>query len=167
MSTHTKSKLYILIIGILLVTNIVMLFFFLNKDEKGRGKGRDANQDRRAMMRDFLQKQIGFDTVQLVKYDTLSKEFKEKSKISFDSLRSNKEVQFKELGTKGFSETAIDSIVNKSAENQKKMEWQMIDHFATIRKICTAEQQPKFDSLFYKIWSKKKKPDEKKADEKK
>jgi len=166
MSTPTKSKLYILIIGILLITNIVMLFFFLNKDA-GRSGRHNANPDRRAMMRDFLQNQVGFSTEQIQQYDTLSKQFKAKTQNTPDSLRGNKEEQFKVLGTKGFSESAIDSIVNKSAENQKIMELQMMNHFVSIRKLCTAEQQPKFDSLFYKIWGKKKRPDDKKPEEKK
>ncbi|MEI9957691.1 MAG: hypothetical protein WDM90_15640 [Ferruginibacter sp.] len=108
------------------------------------------------MMRDFLQNQVGFNAQQIQDYDTLSKQFKIKTQNNPDSLRGNKEEQFKVLGIKGFSESTIDSIVNKSFENQKIMELQMMNHFVSIRKLCTAEQLPKFDSLFYKIWSKKK-----------
>ena len=162
MSTQTKSKLYLLIIGILLVTNIAMLFFFMgNKDEGTRG-GNRGGYDRGAMMRDFLQKEIGFNDAQLQQYDTLSKQRKEKMKADIEALKNSKEEQFKELGTRGFSDSAIAVLINQSAEKQKMMELHMMNHFATIRKICTAEQQPKFDSLFYKIWNKKKKPDEKK-----
>lgn len=160
MSTQAKSKLYLLIIGILLFTNIAMLYFFLNKkcDEKKPGR----SNDRGAMMKEFLQKEIGFNEVQLKLYDTLSKQRKEKMKADFEALKTGKEQQFKELGTKGFSDSAINEIVSKSAEKQKIMELQMLNHFAAIRQICTAEQQSKFDSLFYTIWNKKKKPEEKK-----
>ncbi|WP_462253895.1 hypothetical protein [Ferruginibacter sp.] len=162
MSTQTKSKFYLLIIGILLVTNIAMLFFFMGNKDAGRRGGNRGGYDRGAMMRDFLQKEIGFNDAQLQQYDTLSKQRKEKMKVDMEALKNNKELQFKELGTKGFNDSAIAVAINQSAENQKMMELQMMNHFATIRKICTAEQQPKFDSLFYKIWNKKKKPDEKK-----
>jgi len=161
MSTQVKSKLYLLIIGILLITNIAMLFFFLG-DKDGSKKGGGHGPDRGAMMKDFLKTDIGFNDQQLQQYDTLSKQHKDNMKAQFDSLRSNKEEQFKELGSKGFSDSAIFDMINKSSERQKVMELQMLNHFAAIRKICTAEQQPKFDSLFYKIWSKKKKPEEKK-----
>jgi protein CpxP len=161
MSTQTKSKLYLVIIGILLVTNIGMLFFFL--------KGRDHDHikppprtDRRMMMKNFLQKEVGFDSLQLQQYDTLSNRFKEKNKADMDSLKANKEEQMKLLGSKGFSDAAIDSVVNKSAENQKLMELHLMTHFATIRKLCTTDQLIKFDTSFYKIWSKKKRPEEKK-----
>jgi Spy/CpxP family protein refolding chaperone len=162
MSTQTKSKLYLLIIGILLITNIGMLFFFLGNKDGGKKTGNRGGQDRGAIMKSFLKDSIGFNDVQLQQYDTLSKQHRENSKAQFDSLKNSKEEQFKELGNKGFSDSAIFDMIKKSSEKQKAMEFQLLNHFAAIRKICTAAQQPKFDSLFYKIWSKKKKPEEKK-----
>lgn len=162
MSTHTKSKLYLLIIVILLVTNIAMLFFFLGDKDGGKKGGGPGRQDRSAMMKSFLKDEIGFTAQQLQQYDTLSKQYKEATKGQFDSLRSNKEEQFKELGSKGFSDSAIFDMINKSSERQKVMELQLLNHFASIRKICSADQLTKFDTSFYKIWSKKKKPEEKK-----
>jgi Spy/CpxP family protein refolding chaperone len=161
MSTQAKSKLYLLIIGILLITNAVMLFFFL-KEKPGGDKPPRIESDRRKMMRNFLQKEIGFDTVQIQQYDTLSKLFKEKNKADMDTLKANKEQQFKVLGTSKFNEAIIDSMAARSAENQKLMELRMLNHFAAIRKLCTPDQVIKFDTSFYKMWSKKKKPEEKK-----
>ena len=167
MGTQTKSKLYILIIGILLVTNIAVLFFFLNgKHDQPKGGQRSGGDKGAAMMKDFLKNDIGFNDQQIQQYDTLSKQHRERSKADFDSLKVSKEQQFKELGSKGFSDSAIAEMVNRSAEKQKIMEGKMLNYFAAVRKLCTPEQQPKFDSLFYKIWGKKKKPDDKK-DEKK
>ncbi|MGG9964279.1 Spy/CpxP family protein refolding chaperone [Ferruginibacter sp. SUN106] len=163
MSTQTKSKLYLLIIGILLITNIGMLFFFLGNKDGGKKPGnRGGSPDRSAMMKSFLKDSIGFNDEQLQQYDTLSKQHRENAKAQFDSLKNSKEEQFKQLGNRGFSDSAIADMIKNSVEKQKAMELQLLNHFAAIRKICTAGQQPKFDSLFYKIWSKKKKPEEKK-----
>ena len=163
MSTQTKSKLYIFIIGILLITNIAMLLFFLGgKHDAPKGASRGGGDKGPAMMKDFLKKDVGFDDQQIQLYDTLSKQHRERTKADFDALKVNKEQQFKELGSKGFSDTAIAEMVNRSAEKQKIMEAKMLNYFASVRKLCTPDQQPKFDSLFYKIWGKKKKPDEKK-----
>ena len=79
MSTQTKSKLYLLVIGILLITNIAMLLFFLNKKEDGK-KGNRGSNDRSAMMKEFLKNDIGFTAQQIQLYDTLSKQNKEKMK---------------------------------------------------------------------------------------
>lgn len=154
MSTQTKSKLYLLIIGVLLVTNIVMLFFFFNHKYDARRGGNRG--ERGAMMKNFLQKDIGFTAVQLHQYDSLSKLNREKMKADFEILKSTKEKQFKDLGQKGFSDSAIVESINQSAQRQKTMDWQMLQHFSAIRKICTPEQQIKYDSLFYTIWNKKK-----------
>ena len=160
MSTQTKSKLYIFIIGILLVTNIAVLFFFLNGNKHDSQKGGPRGGP--AMMKDFLKNDLGFNDQQIQQYDTLSKQHREKSKADFDALKVSKEQQFRELGSKGFSDSAIAEMAGRSAEKQKLMEAKMLNYFASVRKLCTPEQQPKFDSLFYKIWGKKKKPDEKK-----
>jgi periplasmic protein CpxP/Spy len=160
MSTQTKSKLYLLIIGILLITNIAMLFFFL--DNKDKGKNPNRGNDKSAMMKEFLKKDVGFTEQQLVQYDTLSKQNRERMKADMDTMKIVKEQQFKELGSKGFSDSAIVAAAIKAAGNQKQVEEKMLSYFVTVRKLCTAEQLPKFDSLFYKMWSKKKPPTEKK-----
>jgi len=122
MSTQTKSKLYLLIIGILLITNIGMLFFFLGNKDGGK-KNNNRGQDRGAMMKSFLKDSIGFNEQQLQQYDTLSKQHRENSKAQFDSLKNSKEEQFKELGSRGFSDSAIFDMIKKSSEKQKAMEF--------------------------------------------
>jgi periplasmic protein CpxP/Spy len=77
-------------------------------------------------------------------------------------MKAAKEQQFKQLGSKGFTDSAINAIAGQAADNQKLIEAKMMNYFATVRKLCTAEQLPKFDSLFYKMWSKKKPTNEKK-----
>jgi periplasmic protein CpxP/Spy len=152
MSTSTKSKLYLLIIGLLLLSNIALLFLFFNKEAKPNGKN-----DKGAQMVAFLKNEIGFSQTQLQQVDSLRLTHKEKMKAQFDEMRANKQVAIKFLGENAFSDSAINKSIENTANNQKKIELQMLSHFATIRKICTAEQLPKFDSLFYKAWDKKKK----------
>ena len=160
MSTQTKSKLYLLIIGILLITNIAMLFFFL--DKKDNSKKPNRGNDKSAMMKEFLKTDVGFTDQQLLQYDTLSKQNRERMKADMEAMKSAKEEQFKELGNKGFSDSAIVAASIKAGSNQKQVEEKMLNYFVSVRKLCTAEQLPKFDSLFYKMWSKKKPPTEKK-----
>jgi hypothetical protein len=160
MSTQTKSKLFLVIIAILLITNIAMLYFLFNKDKT---EGKKTLPDRNAAARDFLQKEIGFTDAQMQQYDTLAKQHREKMKLVFDDNRNAKELIFKELGSKAFTDSAILDAISKSTENQKNMEHQFYTNMLQVRKLCTAGQQPRFDSLFYKMWSRK----PKKAEEKK
>ena len=152
MSTSSKSRILVAAVIFLLLTNIAMLLFFLCC--KGPGK-KDPHGGREAMMKEFLQKDIGFTQQQLQQYDTLSRQHRENAKASFDEMRNNREQELRELGRNGFSDSAIWLAAGKSSTMQKEMVEKMLLHFKDIRKLCTPDQQPKFDSLFYKIWNKK------------
>ena len=153
MSSSSKTKILVTAVVFLLLTNIAMLVFFLCC--KGPDKRDSHAGGREAMMRSFLQKDIGFSTQQLQQYDTLSKLHKENTKQELDQMRNNRESEMKELGRNGFSDSAILLAAGKSSATQKEMVGKMLLHFKDIRKLCTEEQLPKFDSLFYKIWNRK------------
>ncbi|MBK8522150.1 MAG: hypothetical protein IPL54_15195 [Chitinophagaceae bacterium] len=149
---ENRSKVFLTIIGILLVANITLVSFFLLKKDDSK---REKRPDRKAMISAFLKNEIGFDTVQLMQYDTLSNRHKENMKKMMDSLRIPKEQQFKELATVNFSDSAMNSLAEQSATVQKIMELRMFNHLRKIRLLCTPEQLPKFDSLFGKVFSRK------------
>lgn len=164
-NTQNKSRVFLTIIGILLVANIAMVSFFLMKKDKG--KSEKQRTDRRTMIANFLKTEIGFDTVQLQQYDTLSKGHKENMKKMFENLRSTKDKQFKELTAAGFSDSVMNAIADQSAASQKAMELKMFNHLKNVRLLCKPEQLPKFDSLFVKVLNKrggdgKKKPTDRK-----
>lgn len=148
MEKQNNNKVLISIIAILLVSNIAILTFFLMKKDGGRMEKRP---DRKAMIADFLKKEIGFSEAQLQQYDTLSDRHRESVKKMFESLRSSKDKQFKQLTAGDFSDSIINNVADQSAASQKTMELQMFNHLKNIRTLCTPEQLPKFDSLFVKI----------------
>jgi hypothetical protein len=161
---QNRSKAFLAIIGILLFANIALVSFFLLKKDNGR---REKRPDRKAMISAFLKTEIGFNTVQLNQYDTLSNRHRENMKKMMDNLRSSKENQFKELAAANFSDSAMTSIAGQSAISQKAMELQMFAHLKNIRLLCTPGQLPKFDSLFGKIFSRRGGDGRKKDSEKK
>ena len=145
---QNRSKVFLTIIAILLVANIAMLTFFLMK--KGNGRN-DKKPDRKAMIAEFLKKEIGFNQAQLQQYDTLSDKHRDNMKKMFENSRSSKDNQFKQLTSGNFNDSIMNSVANQSAASQKIMELQMFNHLKSIRMLCTPEQLPKFDSLFVKI----------------
>jgi Spy/CpxP family protein refolding chaperone len=148
MEKQNSNKVLISIIAILLISNIAILTFFLMKKEGGHmGK----RPDRKAMIADFLKKEIGFSGAQLQQYDTLSDRHRENMKKMFENLHSSKDKQFKQLTAGDFSDSIINNVADQSAASQKTMELQMFNHLKNIRMLCTPEQLPKFDSLFIKI----------------
>lgn len=161
MSANSKNKILLIAVAILLLTNIAMLAFFLMGPPKKGGHG-----GREAMMTEFLQKEMGFNPQQIQQYDTLSKQHREKMKAMFEEVGKNKENQLKQLGAADFSDSSINSIAGQSIEKQKLLEISMFEHLRDVRRICTPDQRPKFDSLVYKVLGRRgegrKKPEEKK-----
>ncbi len=143
----TKNKILILLVAVLLLTNIALLYFFLNKPQHSKG----GRPDREAATAAFLEKEIGFSPQQLKQYDSLGKIQKEKMRTVFDTMRSSKEQMLKELAAANFADTAMAQAADHSAIKQREMELAMLQHFKSIRNLCTPQQQPKFDSLYYKM----------------
>lgn len=151
-NTQNRSKFYLAVIAILLITNIVILVLFLQKKDPEK---QGARPDRKAFITNFLQKEIGFDHQQLLQYDALSDAQQKLVSSQFDSIRNNKNLQFKQLADQDFNDSAIAAIADKSSESQKVMAISMFTHIKKIRQLCTPEQLPKFDSLFIKIFSRR------------
>jgi periplasmic protein CpxP/Spy len=147
MKTQSTTKILILIIGILLVANIAELALFLTKKE--------THKDKKTIISEFLQKEIGFNESQMQQYDSLSDEHHKEMKASMEEIRTNKDEEFKQLAGSRFSDSAIHSIAFQSVEKQQALELQLLEYIKEIRKICTPDQQAIFDTSFYKVLSKK------------
>lgn len=152
MTTQPKSKLLLIIIGILLVTNIVLITF-LTTNKQGPKKG--MRGDRSAAIATFLKNEVGFTPQQLQQYDTLNAQHHAKTKAIFDALRIDKNNELKQLGANHFSDSAITYTIGHAAAKQQEIDRLMLQHFKAIRDICTPQQLPIFDSSFYKVLSRK------------
>lgn len=148
----SKTKILVTLVILLLLTNVAMLIFFLNNKDHHKG---DGHGGRDAAMRSFLQKEIGFSDQQLQQYDSLTKHHKDEIKPSFEEMRNNREQDMKALGQAGFSDSVIEASATRSSSMQKDMIKKMLIHFRDVRALCTAEQKPKFDSLFYRSLGKR------------
>lgn len=143
-----KSKIFISIIGILLVINIgVVSFLLLNK----KSSKHEKRPDRKTMISNFLKTELDFDSAQLLKYDSLSNRHKEIIKKMYDSLKVSKDSQFRQLTAGDFSDSIMDAVASQSGAHQKAMELQMFTHLKNIRLLCKPAQIHAFDSLFVKV----------------
>jgi len=145
---QNRSKILLVVIGILLITNVALAALLFIRKDGDRG---DRRPDRKTMIANFLKNEIGFTAEQLKQYDTLSTRHQENVRKMFESHRASKDKQFKDLASGNFSDSMINLVADRSASSQKDMELQMFNHLKNIRSLCTTEQLPKFDSLFVKI----------------
>jgi protein CpxP len=148
---QSKNKVLVIIIIVLLLINIGTILYIW----KGN-KIVSLHNDFKTAMPEFLQDDIGFNSQQMQQYDSVSNAYNESFKTTMDKLRKSRQEEFKQLAIAGFSDSSINSIAIQSAENKQTLEVELLQYTKDIRKICTADQQPKFDSLLYKVLDKKK-----------
>lgn len=152
MSTNSgRNKVFLLIIGTLLVANLVLLSVFLLNKEPGR----KPRADKKEMIMEFLKKDMGFDQQQLNQYDTLNNRHHDRIKPLFDAMKASKEQQFKVLAVTNYSDAMIDSLTKAGAEKQQHIESMMLGHFRDIRSLCKPGQVQKFDTSFYKLFNRR------------
>lgn len=147
-----KSKIFLVIIAILLISNIVLLSFFLQKKEPDSPAKRP---DRKLYISEILKKEIGFNQQQLLQYDSLGDEQQKIMKVFFDNMRNKKKLQFQQLVTGDFSDSSINRLADESAASQKKMEVQMFNHIKSVRLLCLPDQLPRFDTSFFKVFNRR------------
>jgi len=152
---RNRSRVFLAIIAILLIANFGILAFFLQK--KGVEKPVER-LDKKTLIANFLQKEIGFDQEQLKVYDTLGNRHREKINKLFESIRNNKTIQLKQLAAVDFADSAISRVAEQSTGSQKTIEIEMLNYIKSIRLLSTPEQRPKFDSLFIKVFNKSREP---------
>jgi regulatory protein YycI of two-component signal transduction system YycFG len=151
-NNQNRSKVFITIISILLIANIALVYLFFTKKDVDK---HEKHPDRKTMIANFLKTEIGFDSLQLQQYDTLSNRHKGNMKEMLDSLRSTKDKQFGQLAAGNFSDSVMNRVADESAASQKMMELRMFNHLKNVRSLCKPAQLPKFDSLFVKVLNKK------------
>lgn len=151
MSPAPKSKILLILIGILLVTNIILVGLVVLKPNQRKG----IRGDKFGMISSFLQNEMAFNKEQLQQYDSLNRRHRLQMKVVFDSMRKDKELQFKKLTAENFSDSAINTTADISGKKQKAVELVMFNYFKNIRNLCSPQQLPKFDSMFYKTLNKR------------
>src|ERR1039457_4800487 len=137
MNPESKNKSLVSIIIFLLITNVVMLIFFivLNKPVQRNMRGRDQNG-----MSGMLQKDVGFTRDQL---DSIH--------ILFDEVRKAKMNFYNLIYTPNVADSTLISAADEIAVRQKNLDLHMINHFKKVRNICSPDQVQKFDSSIKKI----------------
>jgi hypothetical protein len=104
---------------------------------------------------EFLEKEIGFNQQQLLRYDTLGDGQQKIMKGFFDNMRNKKKQQFQQLVAGNFTDTSISRLADESAATQKQMEVQMFNHIKSVRQLCSPDQLPRFDTSFFKVFNRR------------
>ena len=133
-----KSKLLPALLVILILLNGVLIFMLIKKPHENR---------RHPQERNFLIKELQFTDYQKDKFLTFDTVHREKMMHFDQQLRKHTDVLFN-----SFSEGVINidslGLLIGTLEGEKEVE--VFRFFTSVRKICTKDQQAKFDKIINK-----------------
>ena len=146
-TTERKVRSLGFIAGFLLLTNIVMLVFFIYLRE-----GKKTMHTRENLVGNFLKNDIGFDDSQMTTYQDLRKHDMDSLKPYFTQLRASKDSFYRLVTQKIAADSdAVYPRAQVIGQKQILVDQQMLYHFKKVRSLCKPDQLPKFDSLFSSI----------------
>lgn len=143
-----KNKIFISLIGLLVVANVLSItIFWFGKDkhterQQKQGTGRPA---------DFLIATLKLDDKQQEQLEILRAAHTDSAVIIRKELKGVKEAFFKLIK----EPNATDSLKLTAAKNvsavTEKLDLLALNHFIKVRAICTKEQQKKFDDIIAQV----------------
>ena len=149
MSYLRNHKILLLIVGVLLVANIGLLYFFVfNKP------GRTLRPTEKEMHDQAIKKvknDVGLNDEQAILYDSLrSMQFKNMKPL-FQDLTKSKEDFFSLIYQPTVSDSVLSSYASRIGEKQMALDISTFHYFQSIKALCTEEQKPKMDSVIKQI----------------
>lgn len=146
MTTRYTNRVLFLIVIVLLVTNFVLLFFFVFTPEKTKKARRTITPE--AGMTTVLKDSVGFSDQQVAAYMDLRSIERPKLQQYFSSMRKLKR-QYYDLN---YNDTAqLPQLLDSIGIMQKRIDQHLRNYFMAIREISTPEQLPAFDNAIGKI----------------
>lgn len=150
---NSKNRILIVLVIFLLLTNIAMLLYFTVFD-KTDGKPPRGGDRRGSGITFFLQNDLKFSKEQMDMVDSLKKQHRTAMKPLFDELGRSKDSFYHLLGQPGLNDSLLQVSALQIGKNQAALDLQFFQNFMSFRKLCTADQLPKFDSAMPVLSSK-------------
>lgn len=145
--SRSKNKILVFIILLLLLTNILVLGYFLYFHKtKPYHKANDKD-----FFASILRKEVGFNDEQVARFTELKKTHWAVAKAKMDSIVKIKNLIFDLSHEAKRPDSVIEKLANAIGDLQKEVEINAFRHVFETRRICTPEQQPAYDSLMKKI----------------
>ena len=145
MSYLRNHKLLLLIVGVLLVANIGLLYFFVFNRPQKQPRPPLANPIEK------VQKEVGLNDEQASLYDSLrTKQFKNMKPL-FQDLTKSKEDFFSLIYQPNVSDSVLNSYASRIGEKQMALDISTFHYFQSIKALCTEEQKPKMDTVIKQI----------------
>jgi protein CpxP len=148
MTNASKNRSLILLIVILLLTNIAVLAYFLWPKTPEKLSGPDRN---RYKLLEPLKNEVGFSDSQIAEYKKIRDGRAGRIKGKVDDLRRVRDSLYILLSVDKPDESSLNRAADSIAYRQKLLDLETFEHFKLLRKICTPDQEVKYDSMVQRI----------------
>lgn len=132
-----KKYFHLLIISLLLVSNLALLYFLIQKPKNSFHQNRPKN---------IITEKLQFDDQQIVSYQKLIDQHRKDIRENDIKILTIKNELYSYLNNKGSAST-IDSLISEIGLTQKQIEEIHFNHFLDIKALCKPEQLSNFYSL--------------------
>lgn len=136
-----NPRLLVFLVFFLLVSNILVLSYFMFWKQGTRNTNRNENG-----MVDHMKKELGLTEDQAASYKKLLQDHRSSIKQQGDSLKKAKSA-FYNLALQEVTDSTIKVQSEALAARQVNLYLTMLQHFKRVRSLCSDEQRPKFDSM--------------------
>ncbi len=136
-----KSRLWILIMIVLVLLNVFTLTFLWMQAKTAEGEGA------RRSTKDFIIKEVGLTNEQIILFDSLRKIHHSKIKRLNQQNRELHDQLFENISIVQIDSTLIQNISSQISKIEVEKQAITLYHFRAFRKILTTQQQNKFDSI--------------------
>ena len=151
--TYIKNnKVLVFIIGVLLLSNIAMLYFYLTKKNCEDNNVKRPPVSRGEFMVEKLKNEVGFNDSQIARYRDLRVKHKEMMRPLFEGIFNTKDSLYKLLGQAQMpSDSLVNHYLRAIGKRQEDIDQRIFNHFLTLKQLCTPDQVPRYDSTIQKV----------------
>lgn len=140
MNYGSRNKILLALIAFLLIANIVMLVLYFRMNKENEGPKRPGFTER-------LKKEVGFSDEQMAVFEPKKKVFWDSLRNQYTDIKLTKEEFYRYMYDPSIPDSVLNAKANVIGEQQKQLDLFVIRHFKDVRKMCSPEQLPKYDSL--------------------
>ena len=140
----SSSKILTLVIGLLLVSNIVLVYFLVSGGNKPPKKERPDPTE-------VMIKEVGMDSLQAATHKQMKDNHFKAVRPLYDSLRAAKSTYFGLVKDTLITEAVAKTYRDKIAAWQSTIDSMTFAHFRKMRSLLKPEQQVKYDEFVQKL----------------
>jgi Spy/CpxP family protein refolding chaperone len=139
MSTLFKNKILAGLVILLLIANIFTIVVFFMGMKKMHPAPQQAST--------YIIKELSLNDKQQEQYKAMVQQHRAQSRLIQEQVRDNKDSFFNLLANENVKDSIKNHFASKISLLNRELDLATFDHFKEVRKICTPDQQKKFDGI--------------------